>query len=449
MSAVKAVGYVRVSRVGGREGDSFISPELQREQIAAVAGREVLRVVEVLEELDASGGDAARPLWNEAIRRVEAREVSGIVVWNLSRFSRSVQDALNALARIEAAGGRVYSASEDFGTGPNATMLRNILLSVAQNERDRAKAGWAASRASALERGVWLAGKIPLGYRKDENRRLVPDPDAAPVLQGLFERRAKGWSWARLSAWSGEQGRPLSAKGVEYALTNRTYLGEARSGDLVREDAHEALVSKALFARVGVKGNRYGSRTGRLTHRYLLQGVATCANCGSHLRLTSGRGENVGYYCRNSKCEARAYANAARLDSFVLNILDERINAADPAQWVAKIGDDAAIEDAEHALGEARADLDGFLSDTTLRRTLGADRFNEAAADYVTVVNAAQAALAEAREAHTGSFQLLGHVWLQEWGHAERKEWTEKMCRSVAVTRGRGPMSGRVGVELR
>lgn len=87
--ARKAVGYVRVSRVGGRGGDSFLSPDIQREQIEAVARREGLDVVEVLEELDASDGDAARPLWNEAIRRVEAGEVAGIVVWNFARFSRS------------------------------------------------------------------------------------------------------------------------------------------------------------------------------------------------------------------------------------------------------------------------------------------------------------------------------------------------------------------------
>jgi hypothetical protein len=30
-------GYVRVSRVGGREGESFISPEVQRDRIAAYA----------------------------------------------------------------------------------------------------------------------------------------------------------------------------------------------------------------------------------------------------------------------------------------------------------------------------------------------------------------------------------------------------------------------------
>jgi hypothetical protein len=42
-----AVGYVRVSRVGGRGGDSFLSPELQREQIALAARREGLEVADV------------------------------------------------------------------------------------------------------------------------------------------------------------------------------------------------------------------------------------------------------------------------------------------------------------------------------------------------------------------------------------------------------------------
>lgn len=63
------MGYVRVSRVGGRGGDSFLSPELQREQISLAARREGLEVADVLEELDASGGNRDRPLWNEAIRR--------------------------------------------------------------------------------------------------------------------------------------------------------------------------------------------------------------------------------------------------------------------------------------------------------------------------------------------------------------------------------------------
>ena len=73
----KAVGYVRVSRVGRREGDSFLSPELQRESIVRVCQRQGLDLVEVLEELDRSGGDAGRPFWTD-VQRVGQRHRSDL-----------------------------------------------------------------------------------------------------------------------------------------------------------------------------------------------------------------------------------------------------------------------------------------------------------------------------------------------------------------------------------
>jgi DNA invertase Pin-like site-specific DNA recombinase len=39
----KLIGYVRVSRIAGREGDSFISPDVQRERIEAHARRMDMR----------------------------------------------------------------------------------------------------------------------------------------------------------------------------------------------------------------------------------------------------------------------------------------------------------------------------------------------------------------------------------------------------------------------
>lgn len=84
-----AVGYVRVSRVGGRGGDSFLSPDLQREEIVRAAAREGLEIGEVIEELDASGGDAKRPGWNRALEVVERGEAAAVVVYNISRASCS------------------------------------------------------------------------------------------------------------------------------------------------------------------------------------------------------------------------------------------------------------------------------------------------------------------------------------------------------------------------
>jgi DNA invertase Pin-like site-specific DNA recombinase len=69
----KAIGYVRVSR-DGRQGDSFLSPDLPRQSIERVCAREGLELVDVVEELDRSGGDASRPLWNSCIERVERGE---------------------------------------------------------------------------------------------------------------------------------------------------------------------------------------------------------------------------------------------------------------------------------------------------------------------------------------------------------------------------------------
>lgn len=56
MTKTTAIGDVRVLRVGGRGGDSFLSPELQRQSIQRVCQRDGLALVDVLEDLDVSGG---------------------------------------------------------------------------------------------------------------------------------------------------------------------------------------------------------------------------------------------------------------------------------------------------------------------------------------------------------------------------------------------------------
>lgn len=159
------------------------------------------------------------------------------------------------------------------------------------------------------------------------------------------------------------------------------------------------------------------------------------------------------YICRSPKYDAHAYVHAHALDSFVLNVIEEWTTAADPSTWVARPGGDTAeVAEAESALEDARADLDGFLGDTTLRRVLGADRYAKAASDYVAAVNKAESDLARAREQHSGRYELVGRLWNTEWGWAERKEWVERMVRSVVVSRGpRGaepPRPGRAALAV-
>jgi hypothetical protein len=78
-----ADGYIRVSRRAGREGESFISAELQRKKIADWAKLHEVEILEWWEEIDQSGAKLERPLFQQALARCEAGETGGIVVAKL------------------------------------------------------------------------------------------------------------------------------------------------------------------------------------------------------------------------------------------------------------------------------------------------------------------------------------------------------------------------------
>jgi DNA invertase Pin-like site-specific DNA recombinase len=95
-----ADGYIRVSRRGGREGESFISPEVQRKKIADWAALHEVEVVAWWEEIDWSGAKLQRPMFQQALERCEAGETGGIIVARLDRFARSAVDALESIKRL-------------------------------------------------------------------------------------------------------------------------------------------------------------------------------------------------------------------------------------------------------------------------------------------------------------------------------------------------------------
>src|SRR3954468_14733314 len=89
-----ADGYVRVSRRAGREGESFISPEVQRKKIADWAKLHEVEIVKWWEEIDQSGAKRERPMFQQALERCARGETGGVVVAKLDRFARSAVDAL-------------------------------------------------------------------------------------------------------------------------------------------------------------------------------------------------------------------------------------------------------------------------------------------------------------------------------------------------------------------
>ena len=239
--------------MAGREGESFIAPEVQRRKIEEWAKLHEVEVVRWWEELDQSGAKRARPMFQQALERCERAETGGIVVARLDRFARSAVDALESIKRLNDAGARLVSVEDNFdGSTPMGRFAIGILTLVAELELERIKESWSTAASEAVKRGVHISARVPAGYRKDQSGRLIRDEPAASAIAELFRRRAVGASWTELARFLEEQGvypatgnAHWSPNGIATLIKNPVYLGQARSGKVVNDKAHEALVTKA------------------------------------------------------------------------------------------------------------------------------------------------------------------------------------------------------------
>ncbi|HRQ72508.1 MAG TPA: recombinase family protein, partial [Phycisphaerales bacterium] len=142
-----------------------------------------------------SGGNVERPGLKSLMADIEAGKIDCVVVYKVDRLSRSLMDFARLMEVFDRHKVSFVSVTQHFNTTHSMGRLTlNILLSFAQFEREvigeRIRDKVAASKA----RGMWMGGKVPLGYRV-ENRKLVVDqPEAARVRRvfALFAETGSG-----------------------------------------------------------------------------------------------------------------------------------------------------------------------------------------------------------------------------------------------------------------
>lgn len=166
-------GYIRVSLWREQK----ISPEIQRGVIEAWADRTGRHIVDWVVELDVSGRHFRRKIMG-LIERVEAGEARGIAVWKFSRFGRHNAGVQINLARLEAAGGELQSATEEVDAHTAIGGLqRDIAFAFAAFESRRAGEQWKETHAYRRdELGLPATGRQRFGYIWHPKR--VPDPES-------------------------------------------------------------------------------------------------------------------------------------------------------------------------------------------------------------------------------------------------------------------------------
>lgn len=111
-----------------------------------------------------------------------------MVVYKVDRLTRSLLDFAKLVEASDKAGVSFVSVTQSFNTTTSTGRLTlNMLLSFAQFER-KVTAGCIRDKiAASKQRGMWMGGTPPIGYRPDGRSLAVIEEDAA-IVPLIFER---------------------------------------------------------------------------------------------------------------------------------------------------------------------------------------------------------------------------------------------------------------------
>ncbi len=215
-----AIAYLRVSTTG--QVDEGVSLEVQRAKVEAWAALHDAQLVAVYSDDGVSGKTATREGLQAALEAAKAHNAA-LVVYSLSRLSRSTLDTLRIASELEACGCDLVSIQEQVDTTtPAGRVIFRVLAALAEFEReqlvDRTRQALAYLKAQGRR-----TGSVPHGYADDDGR-LVKVESEQRILRLVAELREQGYSLRAISAeleargCFNRAGRPFNPKSVRSML---------------------------------------------------------------------------------------------------------------------------------------------------------------------------------------------------------------------------------------
>ncbi|MGE0684556.1 MAG: recombinase family protein [Candidatus Binatia bacterium] len=185
-------GYARVSTaLQANEGESL---DVQRRQIEGWCQMQGLELTELFVERGVSGSIPVAERQAGSVMWSKLRQGDMIIAAKLDRLFRSALDALQAVETLKNRG--VSLVLLDLGGDISGNGLSKLFLTIAaafaEAERDRIRERIVQVKRDQRQRGRYLGGIVPFGYRRGEGGDLVPDAVEQTIIHQARELRGEG-----------------------------------------------------------------------------------------------------------------------------------------------------------------------------------------------------------------------------------------------------------------
>ena len=334
--------YVRLSLEDGTDQESASIVNQRHLLLDFIRNDPDLYGTKVLEFSDDgySGKNFDRPGVQALLKAALCGEVQCILVKDISRFGRDYITVGNYITRVfPFKGVRFISVNDNFDSNRKGDIdsldraFRALIYDL--YSRDISKKVKSAKLRLA-QRGVNINPVAPYGYLKapGDKHRLIPNPQAAPIVQRIFTLVANGTSTEKVAAILNAEEIPTPSQikvgtpsghanwqpnywrraTIDWIIRDRQYIGSMVYGKRVRPrigvhqqltakledwiivaDCHEPLVTKELFARAQ---ERLGGEQRQLsTHNKWKTPLSKKVYCGVCGYAIVRRGSKNRYYC--------------------------------------------------------------------------------------------------------------------------------------------------------
>jgi putative DNA-invertase from lambdoid prophage Rac len=211
-------GYARVST--SRQADEGESLDVQKRTMAGYALMHGLTVDRMFIERGVSGSTPLVDRPEGAALVATLKPGDTVITARLDRLFRSALDALEVLAKLKARSVSLHMI--DLGgdvTGNGISKLVfTILSAVAEAERDRIRERVSQVKQDQKDRGRYLGGKVPFGFRVGDDGDLVEDAAEQEAIRAAHQMRGDGATMRTIQAAVEAQGHRLSLGAIHRIL---------------------------------------------------------------------------------------------------------------------------------------------------------------------------------------------------------------------------------------
>lgn len=365
---LRSVAYIRVSTEEQAEHGYSIDAQIDIiQQHCQLHNKKLVReyVDRGISGKSISGRTGLQSLLND----LPNGEFDEVIVWKISRISRSMKDLLDVVDKFEKHKVGFHSISENIETSTAMGRFSFQLLgAVAELERNTIVSNVKLGMKQRARTGRWNGGKV-LGYTSatntensvdsvdDHDAKLVIVPEEAAIVKKIFHLYASGMGLKAIAnkmnheGYKTKRGNFFSTSAIKEIITNPLYNGKIRYNRYVNwndrrrkgkndepiivQGEHEAIIDDDLWNSVqSLQQKKAKTSPRKFNGSFLLTGLIKCPQCGSSMIAsrtvnTLKNGEKITrkyYSCSKFRYQGSAAcsANSVRAEeseAYVLNRL--------------------------------------------------------------------------------------------------------------------------------